>query len=70
MEERLTGWTDETKQRYREEIFATRKADFRDFPDVLDRFAKEARIAVLGSETAIAVANAERAGMFAVTKVM
>ncbi len=66
----LIGDTDEARQRLRDEVLATTKADFRRFGDVLAQVAANGRVAVLGSEQAMAAANAERPGLLTVKRVM
>ena len=65
----LLGSTEEERQRLREEVLGTTKADFANFADALEQ-AVQGRIAVLGSEQAIAAANAQRPGLLTVTPVM
>ena len=66
----LTGNTDENRQLRREEVLGASAADFRRFGEVLGELAKAGRVAVLGSATAIAAANAERGNFLEVTKVL
>jgi Zn-dependent M16 (insulinase) family peptidase len=70
MQRYLIGDTDEARQRLREEVLATTKADFRSFADALAEVAAKGRVAVLGSEQAIAAANAEQPGLLTVSRVM
>jgi presequence protease len=70
MQRHLIGDTDAARQTMREEILATTAADVRGFADVLAQVAAQGRIVVLGSDQAIAAANAERNGFLAVSKVM
>jgi hypothetical protein len=70
MQRHLIGDTDEALQRLREEVLATSKADFRNFAAALAGVAADGRIAVLGSEPAIAAANAERPNLLAVSRVL
>ena len=67
----LTGADEASRQRTRDEILATSVADFRRFADAMDLVAREGRVVVLGSESAIGAANAERGGNWLeVTKVL
>ncbi len=70
MQRYLIGDTDEARQRLREEVLATTKADFRNFADALAEVAAKGRVAVLGSEQAIAAANSERPGLLTVSRVV
>lgn len=67
---RLMGETDELRQRTREEILGAGRGDFRAFAEALEQVAAQGRVVVLGSEQAIAGANARRPGLLEVTKVM
>jgi Zn-dependent M16 (insulinase) family peptidase len=66
----LTGNDEANRQKRRDEILGARAADFKRFADVLSTLSQEARIVVMGSEDAIAAANAEREGFLEVTKVL
>jgi Zn-dependent M16 (insulinase) family peptidase len=66
----LLGETDEDLQRRREEILATGVADFRKFAEVLQEVALRGRVVALGSEAAIAAANAERPGFLTTTRLI
>jgi Zn-dependent M16 (insulinase) family peptidase len=66
----LLGETDETLQRFREEILSAKPQDFRKFGETLDALADTAEVVVVGSPEAIAAANAKRQGLLAVTKVL
>jgi Zn-dependent M16 (insulinase) family peptidase len=66
----LIGETDESLQRYREEVLATRPEDFRAFGKALDALTAESQVVVMGSPEAIAAANTKRQGFLAVTKVL
>lgn len=70
MARHLLGDTDEILQRRREELLETDVEDFRALGDVLARAAPQGRVVVLGSEPAIAAANAQRPGFLAVSKVL
>ncbi|KAG5190324.1 Metalloenzyme, LuxS/M16 peptidase-like protein [Tribonema minus] len=58
----LVGITDEQRQRVRDEVLATTKADFAAFGDRLRAFNGSARAAVVGSRAALEAANEGRAG--------
>ena len=66
----LTGYTDEARQAYREQILTTTAADFKAFADVLAQVRDNGRIVVLGSADAIKAANEELDTPLALTKVM
>jgi Zn-dependent M16 (insulinase) family peptidase len=66
----LTNDSDEDRQRIREEVLGTTAAGIRDLAGALDAVAKQGRVVVVGSEEAIAEANAGRDGMFTVSKVL
>jgi Zn-dependent M16 (insulinase) family peptidase len=66
----LVRESDEARQRLRDEVLSTTAADFRAFADVLQRVKERGRVVVMGSQEAIAAANAERGGWLEVTKVL
>jgi presequence protease len=66
----LTGNTDETRQKRRDEILSASVKDFVRFGEVLAEVAQAGRVAVLGSEAAIKAANVERGDFLEVTKVL
>jgi Zn-dependent M16 (insulinase) family peptidase len=66
----LIGDTDAKRQRRREEILSTTPADFKAFADVLEEVNQEGQVVVLGSQEAIAGANAARGGWLEVKKVL
>ena len=66
----LIDETDESLQRYRDEVLSAKPEDFRAFGATLDALAAESQAVVMGSPEAIAAANAERQGFLAVTKVL
>ena len=70
MQRHLIGYTDEERQAFRDEVFATRAADFGAFASALDKLNQAGLVVVLGSEDTIDAANAERDHMFTVTKVL
>lgn len=70
MQRYLIGDSDEARQRMRDEILSTTTAQVRDFADAMAQVAAHGRVAVLGSEQAIAEANAERQGLLTVSRVM
>ena len=65
----LTGRTDAERQSWRDEVLAAGRDDFSRLADALEAVAREGRIVVMGSDAAIAAANAERGEFLAVTKV-
>jgi Zn-dependent M16 (insulinase) family peptidase len=66
----LTGNTEENRQRRREEVLGATAADFRRFGEVLGAVAEAGRVVVLGPQSAIAAANAERGDFLSVTRVL
>jgi hypothetical protein len=58
----LIGLSDESRQRYRDEILATTVADFKAFAEVLEEVNRQGQVVVMGSAEAIAAANTERGG--------
>jgi len=66
----LVHETEESLQRLREEVLATRPEDFKAFGEALSRLAEQSDVVVMGSPEAIAAANAKRQGFLAVTKVV
>jgi Zn-dependent M16 (insulinase) family peptidase len=62
--------SEQSLQRFREEVLATRPEDFRAFGQALSALAANADVVVMGSPEAIAAANAKRQGFLAVTKVV
>jgi Zn-dependent M16 (insulinase) family peptidase len=66
----LLGETEESLQRFRDEILSARPEDFRAFGKTLDALADTGEVVVMGSPEAIAAANAKRQGLLAVTKVL
>jgi presequence protease len=66
----LTHYTDEERQRIREEVLSTGVNDFKQFARVLAELNKAGEVVVLGSAEAIEKANKEKAGFLKVKKVM
>ncbi|PWH13366.1 MAG: peptidase M16 [Anaerolineae bacterium] len=66
----LTNYTDEERQRIRDEVLGTTLADFHRFADVLEQVAQQGEVVVLGAAEAIHKANLEREGFLEVKKVM
>ena len=66
----LIGATDELNQHRREEILSASPADFRKLADALAELARHGNVVVLGSEQAIAEANARREDVLQVTKLI
>ncbi len=66
----LIGETEESLQRYRDEVLSATAQDFRAFGATLDAMTAEEQVVVVGSPEAIAAANAKRQGFLAVTKVL
>jgi len=70
MQRYLIGDTDDNLQRQRDEVFATSKTDFRNFAAALAGVSANARVAVLGSASAIEAANSERPNLLTVSRVL
>lgn len=70
MTRHLTGYTDEERQKIRDEVLGTTAADFKALGETLAAVAKEGRVVVLGSADGIESANQEREGFLAVKKVL
>jgi hypothetical protein len=66
----LTGYSDEARQAYREQILETSKVDFKAFAEVLDEVKHNGQVVVLGSAEAIKEANQEREGFLDVKQVL
>ena len=66
----LIGETEESLQRYRDEVLSTKAEDFRNFGAALDALSATDQVVVVGSPEAIAAANAKRQGFLGVTKVL
>jgi Zn-dependent M16 (insulinase) family peptidase len=66
----LTHYTDEERQRIRDEVLGTTVDNFKQFARVLAELNKAGEVVVLGSAEAIEKANKEKAGFLEVKKVM
>lgn len=55
----LTGLTDETRQKYRDQVLQTSRADFKAFAEKLR--SKSLKVAIFGAKEALEQANAKRA---------
>ncbi|HHJ07248.1 MAG TPA: peptidase M16, partial [Anaerolineae bacterium] len=66
----LLGYTDEMRQRIRDEILSTTPAHFKAFGDVLEEVKTQGQVVVLGSEEAIEAANAKQNGWLKPLKVL
>ena len=66
----LTHYTDEERQRIRDEVLSTDVNDFKGFARVLAEFNKAGEVVVLGSAEAIEKANKEKSAFLEVRKVM
>jgi hypothetical protein len=66
----LIGYTDEDRQKYREEILSATTRDFKAFADVLDRFNAAGLVVVLGSQEAIEAASTAGPLAFKIAKVL
>ncbi len=66
----LSGETDGERQKLREEVLSTTARHFTAFAEALDKVKEEGLVKVLGSESAIQGAQAERPGWLEVLKVL
>jgi Zn-dependent M16 (insulinase) family peptidase len=66
----LIGYTQEMRQRQRDEVLGTTAADFKAFADTLETVNQKGLVAVVGSQEAITAANAERENFLHITKVL
>jgi Zn-dependent M16 (insulinase) family peptidase len=66
----LIGETEESLQRYRDEVLSAKVDDFRAFGATLAAMTAEEQVVVVGSPEAIAAANVKRQGFLTVTKVL
>ena len=66
----LTHYTNEERQRIREEVLGTSVDDFKSFARVLEEVARQGEVVVMGSAEAIEKANKEKEGWLEVKKVM
>ncbi len=66
----LTNYTDEMRQKIRDEVLGTTQADFWAYGKALEAVAAKGEVVVLGSPDALEKANKERAGYLQVTKVL
>ena len=66
----LIGYTDAARQQFRDQVLGTTLQDFKAFGQVLAQAAEKGQVVVLGSADAIGKANAERAGLLQVIKVL
>jgi Zn-dependent M16 (insulinase) family peptidase len=64
----LIGYTDEMRQKYRDEVLATTRDDFRAFADVVESVADGGLVVALGSQDSIDSANNQLSGALQVTK--
>lgn len=66
----LNGTTDALRQKRRDEILGTSRADFLALADAVQAVADSGHVVVLGGAAAIEAANEQRAGLLAVSKVL
>jgi Zn-dependent M16 (insulinase) family peptidase len=66
----LTNYTDEERQRIRDEVLGTKVDDFKSFARVLAKLNKAGEVVVLGSADAIEKANQEKADFLEIKRVM
>ncbi len=67
---RLSGNTEEARQRLRDEVLGTTVKDFRNFAEVLTAVRDVGQVAMLGSETSLARVHAARPGWLQETRVL
>lgn len=58
----LIGYTDEVRQKFRDEVLATTPAHFRAFGEVLAQMKEAGSVVVMGAAETVEAANAERGG--------
>jgi Zn-dependent M16 (insulinase) family peptidase len=66
----LTGYTDDLRQKMRDEVLSTTLQDFRAFGEAIKPVKDKGLVAVLGSKDKIAEANAQRGNFLYVVSVM
>ncbi|MFQ5575907.1 MAG: insulinase family protein, partial [Anaerolineae bacterium] len=66
----LIGYSDEDRQRIRDQILATTPADFNAFGEVLEAVNRQGQVVVMGSPEAVNAANAERGDWLNVVHVL
>lgn len=66
----LLGESDAERQQIRDEVLSTSLADFRTFADALDEVKQHGTVVVMGPQSTLEAANAERQGWLKLTKVM
>ncbi len=66
----LIGYTDEARQKARDEILSTTARHFKEFAEILDAVREQGQVVVLGAEDAIAQANETRPNWLTVQKVL
>ena len=65
----LSGYSDEVRQKIRDEVLAASEDDFREFADVLELVRENGQVAVLGSADAVNEANQKKDGFLTVKAV-
>ncbi|MFN2275535.1 MAG: insulinase family protein, partial [Anaerolineales bacterium] len=60
MSRRLTGLTDEVRQQRRDQVLSTRNRDLQELGELFDEVAQQGRVVVMGSQTALKDALAEK----------
>ena len=66
----LTGYTDEDRQKFRNQVLSTKAKDFNEFAQYLEKVIEKGHVIVLGSAESIEEANKEREGFLKVKKVL
>lgn len=66
----LTGYTDEMRQQYRDEVLGTTAKHFNEFANAVAAIADRGHVVVIGGAEAVAKANQERGGFLKVRKVL
>ena len=70
MVRQLVGDDDAYRQRIREQVLSTTRADFQAFGETLERLQGTSRIVVMGGESALQAANAELQPALELTRVL
>ncbi len=65
----FTGYTDEMRQQYRDEVLATTAKDFRDFADAVAAIADRGHVVAIGNQDAVSKANEARDSFLKVKKI-
>jgi hypothetical protein len=66
----LTGDTEGLRQKMRDEVLGTKKADFKAFANVLEKVKEKGIVKILGSPSAIQAATTGQPGWLDVVKIL